>query len=86
MMTSTGLTFTLKVKVTSGKLSLYSWDHILVHPKKKLSRECLRVRPDTNADADANRSKIKNIEKPGDAQNKKYCEVNLMLFNFKYVL
>ena len=26
-------------------------------PKKKLSRRCLRVRPDANANADANRSK-----------------------------
>ena len=26
-------------------------------PKKKLSRGCLRVRPDANANADANRSK-----------------------------
>ena len=61
MMTSTGLTLTLKVKVTSGKCSLHSWDHILVHPKKKWSRGCLRVRPDANAnadaDADANHSK-----------------------------
>ena len=33
-----------------------SWDHILVHPKKKNEQGvCLRVRPDANANA--NRSK-----------------------------
>ena len=52
MKTSTGLTSTLKVKVTSGKWSLYSWDHILVHPKK-IEQGCLRVRPDANANANA---------------------------------
>ena len=39
MMTSLGL--------TSGKRSLYNWDHILVHPKKS-NRGYLRVRPDIN--------------------------------------
>ena len=33
----------------------YSWDHILVHPKK--NQGCLRVRPDANANANVNRSK-----------------------------
>ena len=56
MMTSTGLNLTLKVKVTSGKSSLYSWDHILVHPKKNSSRWCVRVRPDANADADRSKT------------------------------
>ena len=41
-----------QIKATSGKLSLYSRDHILVYQKKS-SRGCLRVRPD----ADANHSK-----------------------------
>ena len=45
MMTSLGL--------TSGKRSLYNWDHILVQPKKKSNRGYLRVRPDVNP----NRSK-----------------------------
>ena len=31
-------------------ISLYSWDHILVHPKKS-SRGCLRVRPDSDSAA-----------------------------------
>ena len=47
-----------------GKCSLHSWDHILVHPKKKSSKGCLRVRQDTNADADADANRSKTICRP----------------------
>ena len=36
----------------------------MVHPKKKLSRGCIRVRPDANTDADADANRSKTICRP----------------------
>ena len=42
-----------RLDLDSGKLSLYSWDHVLVHPKK-IEQGVPWVRLDANAKADAN--------------------------------
>ena len=73
MMTSTGLTLTLKV-MSPVENDLYIAGIIFWCTNKKSSRGCLRVRPDANADADADANRSKTICPPplkGGRHNKK---------------